>query len=212
MSGPLVWLDLETTGLTPGKDAILEIAMVATDGDLKSIPDAPDPLNFVLKGGLNLNLSNWAPEVVKMHASSGLLAETRSSLIERTAAAKRVSEWLRALGENVGMTFASAGITTGPIKSPANDELKFVMAGSTIDFDRRFYESYDFRMDVFHYRTINVSSVKELVRRWYGEDHLFLSPDPKPHRALEDVYTSMAELLWYRDTCFKSPKKTTGGK
>ncbi len=173
----LVWLDLEMTGLEPEKDFILEIATVVTDSELNVLAEGPclaiRQSDEVLEG-----MDAWC---VDQHGKSGLTQrcrESRSSVLDAQA---RTLEFL--------LQWCATG------KSP--------LCGNTIGQDRRFLVKYMPRLnDFFHYRSIDVSSIKELVLRWYP-DSKYVYSKSKAHLSLQDVQESIAELIHYRKTVFR---------
>lgn len=173
----LVWLDLEMTGLEPEKDLILEIATVVTDGELNVLAEGPclaiHQSDDVLHG-----MDPWC---VEQHGKSGLTVRCRDSAISVIDAQIQ--------------TLAFLSPWCAPGKSP--------LCGNTIGQDRRFLVKYMPRLhDYFHYRSIDVSSIKELVSRWYPEQKYVYSKS-KQHLSLADVHESIAELKHYRKTVFK---------
>lgn len=186
---PLCFIDLETTGLDPRNDAILEIGLVLTDGDLLPWADdfgyVPEALNLVIAPDQGFDVTAHDSFVVEMHAKSGLLAALASAdAVGLKEASTRIHNWL-------GAAVAASGG-------------KLLMAGSTVgQFDRQFFrrEWPSFDRDFFEYRVVDVSSVKEIVKRWYGESAVY-SHAKKIHRALPDIDDSIAELRHYRRTVF----------
>ena len=173
----LIWLDLEMTGLDPEKDVILEIATVVTDSQLAVLAEGPclavHQSDAVLEG-----MDPWC---VEQHGRSGLTQRCRDSRVSALEAQARTLEFLAAW--------------CAPGKSP--------LCGNTIGQDRRFLVKYMPRLhDFFHYRSIDVSSIKELVQRWYPESKYVYSKS-KAHLSLEDVRESIAELAHYRRTVFR---------
>lgn len=174
----LVWLDLEMTGLDPQTCVIVEIATLITDPELRIVAEGP---NLVIHQPDEV-LAAMDPFVVKMHERSGLLDRIRASGVTLEQAE---SESLAFLKEHCEAR-----------KSP--------LCGNSIWKDRQFIERYMPRFDAhLHYRNIDVSSVKELVRRWYPSD---MAPQKKEtHRALDDILESIEELRWYRQRVFRDP-------
>ena len=173
----LVWLDLEMTGLEPEKDVILEIATVVTDSELNVLAEGPclaiHQSDEVLEG-----MDPWC---VDQHGKSGLTQRCRESRIGVLDAQARTLEFL--------LQWCATG------KSP--------LCGNTIGQDRRFLVKYMPRLsDFFHYRSIDVSSIKELVLRWYP-DSKYVYSKSKAHLSLQDVQESIAELIHYRKTVFR---------
>ncbi|MHB2026727.1 MAG: oligoribonuclease [Elusimicrobiota bacterium] len=173
----LVWLDLEMTGLEPETATILEIATVITDGELNILAEGP-----VLAIHQNdETLSSMDPWCVDQHGKSGLTDKCRMSHV--------------AMGEAQARTLEFVASWCQERKSP--------LCGNTIGQDRRFLVKYMPRLhDYFHYRSIDVSTIKELVKRWYPDDKYVYSKS-KQHEALADIRESIAELAYYRRTVFK---------
>lgn len=172
----LAWLDLETTGLDPETCVILEIATVVTDAELNILATGPDLVIHhppeVLAG-----MDEWAK---KQHEASGLLTAVRESQVTLAAA------------EEATLAFLSEHCPPGACP----------LAGSSVCLDRRFLVRYMPKLHAFlHYRHVDVSTVKELVRRWYP-DKALPEPHPSKHRSLLDVLDSLEELRYYRSTVF----------
>ncbi|MBI5629485.1 MAG: oligoribonuclease [Elusimicrobia bacterium] len=173
----MVWLDLEMTGLDPERDVILEIATVATNSELKILAEGPC---------LAISQPEWVlaqmdPWCIEQHAKTGLTQRSRNSAVTLEEAQARTLEFVSRHCQ--------------PQKAP--------LCGNTIGQDRRFLIKYMPRLhDYFHYRSIDVSSIKELVRRWYPNEKYVYSKS-KQHQALADIYESIAELSHYRRTVFK---------
>ncbi len=173
----LVWIDLEMTGLDPTKDRILEIATLVTDSNLNILKEAP---TFFISQPQSIieNMDEWNS---KHHSESGLLDLMRTKGVREEYAEARVIEAIA--------PFINQGI------SP--------LCGNSIWQDRRFLERYMPELNkVFHYRNVDVSSIKELVRRWFPEVATGLKK-AGAHRALDDIKESIMELRYYRDNCFK---------
>ncbi|MEE9382431.1 MAG: oligoribonuclease [Nannocystaceae bacterium] len=175
-AAPLIWMDLEMTGLDPDGDVILEIATLVTDGDLEILAEGPDLVVHQCDEVLE-KMSDWCKE---HHGESGLTAAIRASQVSVVAAEVETLEFVA--------RYCESG------KSP--------LCGNSIGQDRRFLARYMPRLESFlHYRNIDVSSVKELVHRWYP-DVPALAKGEK-HRALEDIKDSLAELRYYRRRVFR---------
>jgi len=173
----LVWLDLEMSGLDPEKDVILEIATVVTDSQLKALAEGPC---LAIHQSDEL-LDHMDPWCVEQHGKSGLTQRCRDSKVTVLDAQARTLEFL--------------GRWCAPGKSP--------LCGNTIGQDRRFLVKYMPRLhEFFHYRSIDVSSIKELAQRWYPEARYVYSKS-KQHLSLADVHESIDELRHYRKLIFK---------
>ena len=175
MSGPLIWIDLEMTGLNPETSVILEIAAVVTDGSLHRAAEGPDIAIHYPEKVLQ-DMESWSK---RQHQSSGLLERVRASSLDCAAAEKQV------------LGFLSKQCKKG--KSP--------LCGNSIWQDRRFLIKYMPKLEAFfHYRNIDVSSIKELVKRWYPS--LPAYSKKKAHLALSDIKESINELKYYRENVF----------
>jgi oligoribonuclease len=177
MADHLVWIDCEMTGLDIARDALIEIACIVTDAQLNAVDDGVD---LVIKPPAEA-LDHMPPVVREMHTTSGLLAELHSG-ITLAEAQERVLAYVR---EHV----------TESRKAP--------LCGNSIATDRTFIARDMPQLDSFlHYRMVDVSSIKELARRWYPRAY-FASPEKHGgHRALADIRESILELRYYRDAVF----------
>lgn len=172
---PLVWIDLEMSGLSPDDHRILEIATIITDGDLNVVAEGPD-LVIHEEEAVLAAMDAWCTE---QHGKSGLSAAVRASTIDLKAAEEQTLAFLK--------RHCEAG------RSP--------LCGSTIGHDRRFIIKHMPALAAFlHYRSVDVSTVKELVRRWYPG--VVAPPKGESHRALDDIRESIAELRFYREAVF----------
>ena len=178
-SNLLVWLDLEMTGLDLENDVIVEIAVLATDADLRALDDG---LDLVIHQPDEV-IDRIGDVVRKMHTSSGLLDAIRASTVDLEAAGQAALEY---------------------VQRHAPEPRMVPLCGNSIGVDRRFLARYLPAIeDHLHYRSIDVSSVKELVRRWYPEAYEHRPPKGGGHRALADVRESIAELAYYREAVFR---------
>lgn len=181
MPGMLVWMDLEMTGLDHTSDVIVEIATLITDDDLSIVAEGPD----LVVHQPDEALEGMDPFVVEMHTKSGLLEEIRSSTISLDDAGAATLEF---------------------IKSHIPEPGTVPLCGNSIGTDRRFLNSYLPAIENhLHYRSIDVSSVKELVKRWYPDVDAGRTRGHGSHRALDDIRQSVNELVYYRDTVFADP-------
>ena len=174
----LVWMDLEMTGLDHTSDVIVEIATLITDDELEIIAEGP---HLVVHATAE-QLAAMDPFVVEMHTRSGLLDQIRASAI----------------------TLEEAGAATlAFIKEHVPEERSVPLCGNSIGTDRRFLDAYLPDIENYlHYRSIDVSSVKELVKRWYPDVDVSRPRGQGSHRALDDIRASIAEMVYYRDTVF----------
>ncbi len=174
----LAWMDLEMTGLDPDQHTILEIATLITDDDLELIAEGPD----LIVHASEEDLSRMDQVVVKMHTRSGLLSEVRASTVSLAEAGARTLAFLRQHIDKEG---------TVPL------------CGNSIGTDRRFLAKHLSEIEEFlHYRSVDVSTIKELVRRWNPEVLTSAPEKATGHRAMDDVLESLDELRHYRATVF----------
>jgi oligoribonuclease len=177
MTDRLVWIDCEMTGLDLAQDALIEIACLVTDGELNLLDDGVDEIIKPPPEAVD-----QMPDVVRaMHTSSGLLNELESG-ISLPEAQERVLDYVRR-----------------HVKEPR----KVPLCGNSIATDRAFLARDMPELDAFlHYRMVDVSSIKELARRWYPRAY-FASPTKNGgHRALADIKESVRELRYYREAIF----------
>ncbi|MET8157584.1 oligoribonuclease [Sphaerisporangium sp. NPDC005289] len=177
MSDLLVWIDCEMTGLDLGNDALVEVACVVTDGELNQLDEGID---VVIKPPQEA-LEQMSEVVRQMHTSSGLLS---------------------ALAD--GVTLAEAeSLVLAYIQRHVQEPKKAPLCGNSISTDRSFIARDMPAVDAYlHYRMVDVSSVKELVRRWYPRVY-FASPAKQGgHRALADITESVQEMRYYRAAVF----------
>jgi oligoribonuclease len=170
----LVWIDLEMTGLDVDRDVIVEIACIVTDSSLQSLDEG---IQLVVHQDAG-TLARMDDFVRNMHTKSGLLPEIEASPIDLDAAQEQVLAYVRAHVPEAR-------------SSP--------LCGNSIGMDRRFLARYMPALDEFlHYRSIDVSSLKELCRRWYPEIYRGRPGKAEQHRALGDISESIEELRYYR--------------
>ena len=175
-SDALVWIDLEMTGLDPDRDSIVEVACVITDADLIAV----EAMHCVIHESDEV-LAGMEPIVHDMHTASGLLQEIRESAID-----VRYAEQL---------LLAYVSRYAAPRTAP--------LCGNSIGTDRRFISRHMPAFDRYlHYRNVDVSSIKELCRRWRPDLYGALPDKGNQHRALEDVHDSISELRFYREQIF----------
>ena len=176
MEDRLVWIDLEMTGLDPIENKIIEIATIVTEGDLTLVSEGP-----------SLAISQPESELEKMddwnithHTKNGLLKRVRSDGVPIAEAERLTLEFL--------MEHCLAGVPP--------------LCGNTIGQDRRFLRRYMPELhEFFHYRSVDVTSVKEIARRWYPKVPRFSKPSG--HRALDDIRGSIEELAHLREHVFR---------
>jgi oligoribonuclease len=177
MTDRLVWIDCEMTGLSLATDALVEVACIITDGELTEL----DPgIDLIIKPPSEA--LDQMPELVRdMHTHSGLLDELAGG-ITLAEAQDQVLGYIR-------------GYVAEPKKAP--------LCGNSIATDRAFIARDLPRLDEFlHYRMIDVSSIKELARRWYPRSYFASPAKVGGHRALADIRESVAELRYYREAVF----------
>jgi oligoribonuclease len=174
----LVWMDLEMTGLDHTRDVIVEIATIVTDDQLDILAEGPD----LVIHQPDEALAALDPVVQDMHTKSGLLDAIRAS----------------------DVSLADAGAATlAFIREHAPEPRSVPLCGNSIGTDRRFLAAYLPEIEEYlHYRSIDVSAVKELVRRWYPKIAQARPQKVGHHRALDDVRESIEELRYYREHVF----------
>ena len=185
--GRLAWLDLEMTGLDVTRHVIVEIAMLVTDADLVARDDGIDLVVHQPPAAL----AEMDDVVRAMHTRSGLLAEIEASSLSLAVAGDQALAYLR-----------------GHVPAPGQVPL----CGNSIGVDRRFLDRQLPELEAYlHYRSIDVSSLKELCRRWYPAAYQGRPGKRETHRALDDVRESIAELAYYRDTILRpiAPQKSS---
>ena len=175
----LIWIDCEMTGLSLEKDVLVEIAVLVTDSELNVIGDGVD---VVIKATPE-QLAGMNDFVTAMHTTSGLITEISNGITVQEAE-DRVLAYLESA-------------STQPGKSP--------LAGNSVGVDRTFIARDMPRLNEYlHYRTVDVSSIKELTRRWFPKAYFNAPAKTGNHRALGDIQDSIAELAYYRQAVFNS--------
>jgi oligoribonuclease len=181
MNDRLVWIDCEMTGLDLVNDALIEIAVLVTDGDLNILGEGVDVVIHADESALAA-----MPDVVReMHAKSGLTEEVRASKVTLREAEEQALAYIR-------QHVPEAGVAP--------------LAGNSIATDRGFLGRDMPELDAhLHYRMIDVSSLKELARRWFPRVFYAKPEKGLAHRALADIIESIRELEYYRNTLFVAP-------
>jgi oligoribonuclease len=175
----LIWIDCEMTGLSLEKDVLVEIAVLVTDSELNVIGEGVD---VVIKATPE-QLAGMNEFVTTMHTTSGLITEIPKGISVKEAE-DRVIAYLESA-------------STQPGKSP--------LAGNSVGVDRSFIARDMPRLNEYlHYRTVDVSSIKELTRRWFPKAYFNAPAKTGNHRALGDIQDSIAELAYYRQAVFIS--------
>lgn len=173
-----MWIDCEMTGLSLESDKLIEIAALVTDGDLNILGEGVD----VVIHADDDALANMPDVVTKMHADSGLTEEVRASTVTLAEAEKLVLDYIRAHVTTAGAV---------------------PLAGNSIATDRGFIARDMPELDAYlHYRMVDVSSIKELCRRWYPRIYFGQPEKGLAHRALADIRESIRELRYYRAAAF----------
>jgi oligoribonuclease len=177
----LVWIDLEMTGLDPARHTIVEIATIVTDDELEIVAEGPDLVIHQPPEAL----AAMDDVVREMHTSSGLLKQIEASTLSLADAGAQTLEF---------------------IKQHVPDSKSVPLCGNSIGTDRRFLAVYLPEIEEYlHYRSVDVSSVKELARRWYPDAVSGAPGKAGTHRALDDIRESVEELRYYRAKVFKAP-------
>ena len=180
MTDQLVWIDCEMTGLDLARDALIEIACLVTDGNLTVLDEGVD---LVIKPPAEA-VDHMVEVVREMHTTSGLIEELAA-----------------------GVTLAEAQEQVlAYVRGHIRDARKVPLCGNSIATDRAFLARDMPELDAFlHYRMVDVSSVKELARRWYPRAYFASPPKHGGHRALADIRESIQELRYYREAVFVPP-------
>jgi oligoribonuclease len=175
----LAWMDLEMTGLDPSRHTIVEIATLITDDNLEIVAEGPD----IVIAASETELGGMDEVVRAMHSRSGLLESVHASTVSLQAAGVATLAFLRQ-----------------HIPEPGTVPL----CGNSIGTDRRFLAAWLPEVDEYlHYRSIDVSTIKELAQRWYPDDFNGAPKKAGSHRALDDILESIEELRYYRDKIFR---------
>ncbi|KAL7750258.1 Phosphatidylinositol 3,4,5-trisphosphate-dependent Rac exchanger 2 protein [Sorochytrium milnesiophthora] len=188
LKDPLVWIDCEMTGLDLTKDVIIEIACIITNGSLSKSVEGPNLIVHQPPEVMDA-MGSWCAE---HHAASGLTAAVLASTVSMQDAESQI---------------------LGFIQQHVPTARTGVLAGNSVHADKRFLEKDMPRItDYLHYRIVDVSTLKELSRRWYMDSknkrHLAYGPQKKnAHRALDDIRESIEELRWYKKFVFVPPGK-----
>ena len=173
----LIWIDMEMSGLNPDVDKVLEVAIVVTDSQLNTVAEAPVLVVHQSDALLNA-MDDWNKSA---HAKSGLTSRVRASTLSEAAVEEQMVAFL--------------GQFVAPNVSP--------MCGNSVHQDRRFMVRHLPRLEgYFHYRNLDVSTLKELAKRWKPEIAAGLTKHGK-HEALADIYESIEELKYYREHFLK---------
>lgn len=176
----LAWMDLEMTGLDPTRHFIVEIATLITDDDLNVVAEGPDLVVHVTDEQLAL----MDEVVVSMHTRSGLLDAIKAST----------------------MTLEEAGAQTLEFLKAHMPSAQVPLCGNSIGTDRRFLAAYLPDIENYlHYRSVDVSTIKELARRWHPASITAAPRKAGGHRALDDIRESIEELRYYRAAVFNGP-------
>jgi oligoribonuclease len=174
-------MDLEMTGLDPERHVIVEIATLVTEDNLEVVAEGPD----LVLSATAAELAQMDEVVLKMHSDSGLLDQITASTLSVAEAGALTLDFLR---EHL----------KGPGRVP--------LCGNSIGVDRRFLSRYLPEIEAYlHYRSIDVSTIKELCRRWNPPLYGNAPKKAGNHRALDDIRESVAELAYYRDNLFRLP-------
>ena len=178
MSEPLVWIDCEMTGLDPTVEVLVEVAVVVTDSELTILDDG---LDLLIKTD-PAKLAGMEEVVREMHTTSGLLTALEDATLTVEEAEQQILDY---------------------IKQWVPERRKSPLCGNSIATDRSFLVRYMPTLDDhLHYRMIDVSSIKELARRWYPKAYFNAPAKTGGHRALADIVDSITELRYYRAAVF----------
>ena len=181
MTEPLVWIDCEMTGLDPEVEVLVEIAVVVTDSELTLLDDGLD----LLIATDPAKLEGMEEVVREMHSTSGLLEALAEATLTVEEAEQQVLDY---------------------ISRWVPERRKAPLCGNSIATDRSFIARYMPKLDDhLHYRMVDVSSIKELARRWYPKVYFNAPVKTGGHRALADIIDSITELRYYRAAMFVPP-------
>ncbi|HVB01508.1 MAG TPA: oligoribonuclease [Acidimicrobiales bacterium] len=181
----LAWMDLEMTGLDPKRHVIVEIATLITDDNLEIIAEGPD---LVIHAG-DEELAEMDDFVTNMHTASGLLQQIKDSTLTIEEAGRLTLEFLT---------------------THIPEARRVPLCGNSIAMDRRFLDHYLPEIENFlHYRSVDVTTLKELCKRWHPSIYGKAPQKAGNHRALEDIKESVAELAYYRENFLLLPTKRT---
>lgn len=176
----LAWIDLEMTGLDPQRHVIVEIATLITDKDLNLIAEGPQ----LVINASDEELAEMDDFVHAMHEKSGLLEQIKTSTVTREQACAQTLEFLQ---------------------QHISEARTVPLCGNSIGTDRRFLALQMNEIEEFlHYRSIDVSTIKELARRWYNDEFSAMPRKQAGHRALDDIRESVKELQYWRENVFKA--------
>ncbi|KAL4707605.1 hypothetical protein ACJJTC_001650 [Scirpophaga incertulas] len=174
----IVWVDLEMTGLDFENDHILEIACLVTEGNLDMVAKGPDIVIHQSDDILD-NMDQWC---VAQHGQSGLTEASRKSTTSIADAEKQI------------LDFVSAHVPKG----------RCPLGGNSVYMDKLFIKKYMPKLDSYlHYRLIDVSTIKELAKRWYSKEFSAIPNKKFSHRSLDDILETIQELKYYKENIFK---------
>jgi oligoribonuclease len=177
----IVWMDMEMSGLEPETDRILEVAVLVTDGELEVVAEGPNLVVHQVDEVLDA-MDEWN---TSHHGQSGLTQRARESTIDEAQASAALMAFLEE--------------HTTKKKAP--------LAGNSIHQDRRFVAKYLPEVeDWLHYRNVDVSTLKELAKRWYPKPYAGRPTKKGSHRAMDDLMESIEELKYYRKALFLPPE------
>ena len=178
MTEPLVWIDCEMTGLDPVSEVLVEIAVIVTDSELTTLDEGLD----ILIATPEDKLAAMDPVVLDMHTQSGLLEALTTATTTLEEAEQQVLDYVQRF---------------------VPERRKAPLCGNSIATDRSFIARYMPKLDDhLHYRMVDVSSIKELARRWFPRVYFNAPAKTGGHRALADIVDSINELRYYRETLF----------